>query len=107
MYRRELDVLSASSDALAASSNALRNLHMKLSKAQRPVPAIPHLSPVVMRVDDRFTAGVLTRAKKSIQPVDAVNRFASEFYPIAPPRVDFVSGFNTRLIGRDPSVLQS
>lgn len=92
-------------DALAASSNHLLNLQARLSKAQRQAPALPHTSPVPMRVTDRFTGGVLTRGKKSMQPPDAVDRMASEFYPVAPPRVDFFLGTNTRLIGRDPRVL--
>jgi hypothetical protein len=97
MSRRQQEI-----DALAASSNHLRALHIKLSKARRAqVPGLPQRSPVPMRVDDRFTGGVLTRGRKSTQPVDAVNRIATEFYPIAPPRVDFVTGANTRLIGRE------
>ncbi len=92
-------------DALAASSNHLLNLQAKLSKAQRPVPGLPRASPVPMRVADRFSGGVLTRGKKSTQAPDAPDRIASEFYPIAPARVDFFPGTNTRLIGRDPKVV--
>lgn len=91
-------------DALTASSNHLLNLQRKLTKVQRPAAPIPKISPVQMRVDDRFEGGVLTRGKKSILPPDAFNRFSSEWYPIAPPRVDFFLGSNTRLIGRDPHV---
>lgn len=102
---RNAEVMGRDADALAASSNHLLNLRAKLSKVQRQAPPIPTLSPLHMRVDERFEAGVLTRAKKSVLPRDAIDRFSSEFYPIAPPRVDFVPGTNTRLIGRDPRVL--
>lgn len=97
--------MSSQLDALAASSNHLLNLQAKLSKMQRQAPPLPALSPVGMRVDDRFTAGVLTRGKKSTMPAEAINRIASEAYPLAPPRVDFFLGTNTRLIGRDHKVM--
>ena len=105
MYPSNLDPLAVGADALAASSNALRDLQRRLSKAQRPAAAIPVVSPVAMRVNDRFGAGVLTKGKKSVQPVEAIDRIASEVYPVVAPRVDFVMGSNTRLIGRDPRVL--
>lgn len=93
-------------DLLAASSNHLLNLQRKLSLAQKPVYGLPPLNPIAGRMDDRFNGGVLTRAKKSMLPVDAYNRFSSEKYPISePPRVDIFMGSNTRLIGRDPKVL--
>ena len=96
--------MSRELDTLVASSNHLLNLQMKLTKAQRPVPGLPATSPLAMRVDERFHGGVLTRARKSVLPRDAFNRFQSEAYP-APPVVDFVLGTNTRWIGRDPRVL--
>lgn len=91
---------------LAASSNALLGLHRKLTLAQRPVCSIPGFSPIPGRLDDRFDGGVLTRAKKSVLPVDAYNKFSSEVYPVPdPPRVEIFLGKNSRLIGRDPKVL--
>lgn len=96
--------MSRELDALVASSNHLLNLQAKLTKVQQSVQGMPLRSPVQMRVDDRFGGGALTRGKKSVLPPDAFNRFESEVYPVAPPRVDFYIGSNTRWIGREPQV---
>ena len=91
--------------ALVASSNYLLHLQNKLSLVEAATPSVPALSPLPMRVDDRFNGGVLTHSRKSMLPAEAPNRIASEVYPLAPPRWDMWLGTNTRLIGRDPAVL--
>jgi hypothetical protein len=94
--------------ALVASSNHLLNLQMKLTKSHHQVsPGLPGLNAVQMRVDDRFSGGVLTRGKKSTLPPEAFDRFASEVYPMAAAAPDFVLGTNTRWIGREPVVRYS
>ncbi len=93
-------------DALVASSNHLLNLQMKLTKVHNQVPAgLPRFNAVQLKVDDRFGGGVLTRAKKSTLPRDAVDRMSSEVYHVAPPVHDFVVGTNTRWLGRDQTVI--
>lgn len=91
--------------SMVNASNHLLNLQQKLSLVQRQVPCIPKTSCLPPRLDDRFST-LLTRGKKSITPPEAINRFASEMYPISqPPMVDFISGQNSRYIGRDPKVI--
>lgn len=93
--------MSREIDAMVASSNFLLNLQ-QLSKVQRQAPPLPRVGAVPMHLDDRFFSGaVLTKARRSVLPPEAVNRMASEFYPVAPPRVDFFPGEQSRLIGRD------
>jgi hypothetical protein len=90
--------------ALVANSDVLRNLHA-LSRVPGPqAPPLPLRSPVAGRVDERFAGGVLTRARKSTVSPVAPDRMRSEWYPLAPPRVDFITGANSRLLGRDPAV---
>lgn len=99
------DPVWARLDALAASSNALRNLQNKLSLAVQTVPSLPVANPVPGRLDDRFWVGALTRPRRSVLPRQAINRMISEKYPIAqPPVVDFNGGTNSRHIGREPKV---
>ena len=91
--------------ALVESSNHLRQLHRKLTKVHRAGPtAMPVYSPVTMHVDDRLLA-LPSRTRKSALPSDAPDRIESEKYPMAPVRVDFVPGTNSRLIGRTQTIL--
>lgn len=89
-------------DALVVGSNYLLNLQARLSKAPRrqapPMPP-PALAP---RVHDRFAGGVQTRLRKSAQTPLPGQRMDSENHPIAHRRVDFVTGTDSRMLGRDP-----
>lgn len=91
--------------SMVNASNHLLNLQQKLSLVQHQAPCLPKTNCLPARLDDRFST-LLTRGKKSITPPEAINRFASEMYPISvPPRIDFISGQNSRYIGRDPTVI--
>lgn len=93
--------------AIVASSNHLRQLQTKLTKTHRdPASRLPVISPVQMRVDDRFSAGALTRGKKSSRASGMPDRMQSEWYPIAnPPFMDFMVGSDTRWARRDPQAV--
>ena len=91
--------------ALADASSRLRNLQRRLSLAQASAAPLPAVSPLPPRVDDRLAAAG-TRARKSALGARGIDRMASEAYPLAaPPRIDFVTGANSRLRGRDPTVV--
>jgi hypothetical protein len=84
---------------LADASSQLRHLQ-QLSLVQRPVGPL-QAGPCA--ADDR-PAFTFSKVRKSMLPPDAFNRFASEVYPLAATRVDFIIGSNSRLVGRDPRV---
>lgn len=91
--------------ALADASSRLRNLDQRLSLTQSCAAPLPLTSPLPVRLDDRLTAAG-TRARKSVLGGRGVDRMASEAYPLAtPPRIDFLPGDNSRLQGRDPTVV--
>lgn len=92
-------------DRLAQSSELLRNVSARLSLVQRPPPRMPELSPLPPRVDDRLNFRGVTRVKKSAMPPATLDRAASELYPFAAPRVDFLTGRPTRVDGRPDTVV--
>ena len=105
MHCTEHTMSNAEIASMVNASNHLLNLQQKLTLVQQQVPRIPGANPLPSRLDDRFST-LLTRGKKSITPPEAINRFASEMYPISvPPMVNFISGKNSRYIGRDPKVI--
>lgn len=91
--------------ALADASSHLRNLQRRLSLVQASAAPLPVVSPLPARLDDRM-GGACTRGRKSAMESHSIDRMSSEAYPVpAPPRVDFLPGNNSRLAGRDPTVV--
>lgn len=93
-------------DALVASSAYLRNAQGTLTKAPRPLQAMPIAGPVSLRTDERFRFGAhTTRARKSALPIDAApDRFSSELYPLPAPYVHLVQGADTRWLHRGTEI---
>lgn len=93
--------------ALVHSSNHLRDLQRKLSKAHAsPAPSLPAQNPVPARLDERYWH--LSRTKKSALSPHAPDRIASEMYPVPnPPTVEFVRGATSRTDGRAQTVYWS
>ena len=91
--------------ALADASNQLRNLQRRLSLAQAAATPLPATSRLPAQVDDRM-GSFGTRARKSATDPRGVDRMSSEAYPLArPPRIDFLPGDNSRLQGRNATVV--
>lgn len=95
---------SAELQALVNSSNHLLGLQRKLTKNQAAAAGMPRLNPLRPAVLDERYGSVLTRSKKSALQPQYSDRMTSEYYPLPAPRIDFISGASSRLIGREPAV---
>lgn len=92
------------------ASMRLLNKQQKLTRVQRPVPALAPNS-ALPRLDARFGLGgggpglengwQQTRVRKSAMPLASGDRTGSEWYPVKPVRVDFTIGRASRRDRRD------
>lgn len=90
---------------LADSSSHLRNLQAKLTRVQTLAAPLPVSNPMAQYVDDRMHF-LADRIRKSVQDPRSFDSMGSELYPMPnPPRVDFLTGTNSRLDGRPPGVV--
>ena len=91
--------------ARADALSALQNLGKPLTRVATPASSIPWESPIPGMLDMSLDMEP-TRTKKCCKEAPPIERFSSEWYPIAAPKdlrvkVD-VFGAPSRLNGRDP-----